>query len=94
MLTSLRPAAALMGLCSLLCACGDPPGSGSPPEGTGVLKEALPGVKQANPSRLLRAKVNGLADRYIVVFDELERAPGLAAGGQQGVLRTGHPVRR
>ncbi|HYI02556.1 Ig-like domain-containing protein [Hyalangium sp.] len=55
MLTSLRTAAVLMGMCGLLSACGDRLEPGSPP---------------ASAPKLFRAGLDGLPGRYIVVFED------------------------
>jgi hypothetical protein len=70
MLTSLRTAAILFGLCGLLSACGDRVEQGSPPQEVGASRVRALGAQQPTGSKLLRAKVNGLTDRYIVVFDD------------------------
>lgn len=70
MLTSLRTAAILMGMCSLLSACGDHLDRGSAPLGESATRKGKLGAQPAASSKLLRARKNAIPDRYIVVFDD------------------------
>jgi subtilisin family serine protease len=70
MLTSLRTAAILMGMCSLLSACGDRLEQGSPPSGARSTRAGGLGARAGASSKLIRAGKNGIPDRYIIVFDD------------------------
>ena len=85
MLTPLRTAAILMGMCGLLSACGErlEPGS-SPPEEASTQAAGL-AASPATKGRLLRARANGLPGRYIVVFNDT---------GAEGVRASPLEVRR
>ncbi len=70
MLTSLRTAAILLGMCGLLSACGDHLDQGSPPSGETTSRTGGLGARASVSSKLLRASKNAVPDRYIVVFDD------------------------
>jgi subtilisin family serine protease len=70
MLTPLRTAATLIGMCSLLFACGErleqgASGSKSPTAGARALE-----ARQASSGKLRRASKGAVPGRYIVVFDD------------------------
>jgi subtilisin family serine protease len=72
MLTSLRTTAILLGMCGLLSACGERLEPGTPP--TPQARGQAQGLGAQAGGKLLLAGVNGIPNRYIVVFDELAKS--------------------
>jgi subtilisin family serine protease len=73
MLTSLRTTAILLGLCGLLSACGERLEPGSPPAPEANTRAQGLGAQTLSGGKLRLAGVEGVPNRFIVVFDEMAK---------------------
>jgi len=100
MLTPLRTAVILMGMCGLLSACEERVEPGSVLAAKEGVQSAGLGAQPATASKLLRAEARGIPGRYIVVLEDkgapsLQASPPEVRKASDALIRThGGTVRR